>query len=60
MLHDTFGNLLLGGGKIIELVYHGYINVYGTGLAMSAIGTLTFVGVKGSGCNYRGIVPFIR
>ena len=45
----AFRDLRLLDGQIIEFVDHGDIDIHGTGLAVSAVGTLSCVGVKRSG-----------
>ena len=45
MLPYTFGNAVLSGRKIIELIDHGNIDINGTGLAVTAVGTLSGIGM---------------
>ena len=48
MRSHVFRNPGLHCGKVIIFVYHGYVQVDRTGLAVAAIGTLPPVGVKRS------------
>ena len=47
MLFDRGRNLFLHYGKVIKLVDHGDIDVFGAGLAVAAVGALAFIGMAG-------------
>ena len=56
VLRYTFRNAALCCCKIIELIYHSYINIYRTWFTMTAISTLPAVRMKRSICYYRSII----